>query len=302
MTPKHSEVMMAHRFLAFALALTLAVPTSLPAQATSPGANANGTAVAPDLETGILQVRRGDFEEAIVTLDGVVRRLQAEKTGGRDRSRAYAYLAVAYMGLAQQEKAKEEFLEAWRADRTLSLSPKEFPPAVIDMFERTRREAEAREPGYGRPSPTPTTPSAKGGGKTLLLGAGALAVGFGAAMALKDNKAKITATPTPSPTPTPTPVDITGTWELQQSGHNAGVNASIVDANGALTATFFYPDSSVSDGTGTLAAGGAFTLHEQRRTSAAACDFAGKLDDPVSISGTETCTGAGGFAFTLLKR
>lgn len=156
----------------------------------------------PELEAAIQQVQQGDFEAAIPGLDGAVRRLAA--AGGKPKllSRAYLYLSIAYLGLSQQQKAKAQFLEAWKADQGMELSPKEFPPKVLQFFEEARTEAAARtapspappprgvaspQPGPEPPAPvtdkrgalpSPTATSRKGRSKTVpvLIGVGAVAV------------------------------------------------------------------------------------------------------------------------------
>jgi hypothetical protein len=84
-----------------------------------------------DMATGIRQVREGDFDAALITLDGVVKRLSGQQAQAKELARAYTYLAIAYVGLAQQESARAKFLAAWKADRNMTLSPKEFPPNII---------------------------------------------------------------------------------------------------------------------------------------------------------------------------
>jgi hypothetical protein len=143
-----------------------------------------------DLAEGIRQVRAGDLEDAVITLDDVVRRLTAEQADTRLLSQAYAYLAIAYIGLAQQEKAKQQFLEAWKIDKTLALSPHEFPPRVVEMFEQTKREAEWQE---ARATPRPKA----GGARKLLLGAAGVAAGVGVAVAARGGG----GTPTPTANP-----------------------------------------------------------------------------------------------------
>lgn len=142
---------------------------------------------APDLElaTGIRQVLEGEFEAAVVTLDSAARRLSGQTGHSKDAARAYLYLAVAYLGLSEEAKAKSRFLDAINFDSTLSVTPQEFPPRVIRLFEEARREAGIASP---QPSPAPPPPKTvpapatakKGGSKALpiLLGVGgAAAVG-----------------------------------------------------------------------------------------------------------------------------
>lgn len=93
------------------------------------------------LDLGIKQVEEGDFQAAVSTLEGVARQLAADKTKSKELARAYLYTAIAYVGLSQETAAKAKFLEAWRNDAALKLSPNEFPPRVILAFEQAVREA-----------------------------------------------------------------------------------------------------------------------------------------------------------------
>jgi hypothetical protein len=108
------------------------------------GPRASAWQVESDMATGIRQVREGEFDAALVTLDGVVRQLSNDKGGSRELARANTYLAIAYIGLGQEEAARVKFLAAWTADKGLNLSPREFPPNIVAMFEDVKREAEAR--------------------------------------------------------------------------------------------------------------------------------------------------------------
>jgi len=94
-----------------------------------------------ELGIGVRQVEEGDFQAAVTTLEGVTRRLATDKTKSKDLARAYVYTAMAYVGLSQEAAAKAKFLEAWRSDAALKLSPREFPPRVIQAFELAIREA-----------------------------------------------------------------------------------------------------------------------------------------------------------------
>lgn len=94
-----------------------------------------------ELALGIQLVEEGDFQAAVDTLEAVTQRLAADKAKSKDLARAYVYTAMAYVGLSQETAAKAKFLEAWRSDAALKLSPKEFPPRVIQTFEQAIREA-----------------------------------------------------------------------------------------------------------------------------------------------------------------
>jgi len=153
-----------------------------------------------ELAAGVRLVEEGDFEKAVVTLDGVTRRLRGDPARVQELGRAHLYLGVAYVGLDQEAKAKAAFREALphmlvKAQREtggkaevkdLTLGAFGFSPKVIQVFESAKREAladrafqrdlEARlekEPGRKRSKTGP-----------ILLGVGlAGAAGVGLALA-----------------------------------------------------------------------------------------------------------------------
>ena len=104
---------MRHRALALILVLGLAT-TGFPEL---PIADA-------DVRRGIALVDDGEYDSAIIALDGAVRRLAS--TPGHamnDLAEAYFYLGVAYLGKGQETSAKARFREAVRQARDMSPSP-----------------------------------------------------------------------------------------------------------------------------------------------------------------------------------
>ena len=182
-----------------------------------------------ELELGIRQARRGAFDEAVLTLDRVVRRLEEDPTRSADLGRAYVYLSVAYLELGQEEKARDHFVQGLVADPAISLTAREFPPKLLQFFDRVRAEIvpplppapppPAPEPQVpatagprAAPSPgpaTPARPAARKGGfnKLVLLLGGAAAAGIAAAAAAggSNGQAATSATPMPGPSPATTP-------------------------------------------------------------------------------------------------
>jgi hypothetical protein len=180
-----------------------------------------------DLEEGIRPAQLGDFEKAVITLDGVARRLAAEGGRSRDLARAYVYLSISYLGLSQEQKAKAQFLEALKADTEMQLDEGEFPPRILEFFEAAREEAVAE--GVAEPSPVaPVTgppaaepaapepvaegstpapePEKKGGSKTLLLIGGGAAAAAGIALAAGGGGGGGGGGSAPAPAPAPEPV------------------------------------------------------------------------------------------------
>jgi hypothetical protein len=196
MNPKGEEMKMLKRLLVLILVAALGSP--------QPGA-AQGN-VDTDLANGVRQAQEGDFENAVVTLDGVVRRLSGQPSRAKDLARAYTYLSIAYLGLSQEQTAKAKFLEAWKADREMDLSPREFPPRILEFFEKAREEANLTSPAAPTPTSSPRPAVAreaepqKKGSKTIpiLIGAAVLG-GVGVAVAAGGSGNGGGGTPTPTP-------------------------------------------------------------------------------------------------------
>ncbi len=194
--------------LPIVLALLLAAPAPVLAQADAPRDR--------ELTDGIQQLKSGDFETAVITLDRVVRRLAARPESRRDLVEARVQLGVAYVGLGQSEAARTQFREAVVLDPALRLSPEDFSPKVLAAFEAARGQvAPAATPtppvrtASASPAPTPapaaTRPGAstpapkKKGSKTPLLIAGVAGVGAAVAVAAAAGGKG----PAPAPTPVP---------------------------------------------------------------------------------------------------
>src|SRR5262249_26893252 len=129
----YSSATMRGAIVSFNLLLVLA--------AAAPAAPAQSPAPDDELQAGIHQVKEGDFETAVVTLDRVARRLAAAPARRKERAEAYLYLGVAQIALDQRAAAKTSYKEAIAADKDLRVSPDRFSPKVIAAFEEARREA-----------------------------------------------------------------------------------------------------------------------------------------------------------------
>jgi hypothetical protein len=140
----------------------------------------------PDLTAGIRLVETGDYDTAILTLDNAARRLASDPSRVSELSRAYLYLGIAYMGKGHEAAARAKFREAVLKVRTLTLSPEEFPPKVIDAFEAARAEAmnTPAVPAVATAAAGPSPPPKKGSSKTLLIVGGVAGAGAAAALAL----------------------------------------------------------------------------------------------------------------------
>lgn len=106
----------------------------------------------PQVAAGVQQVREGDFETAVVTLESAAQRLTALPRPPRDLLLAHLYLGVAQVALDKAAPARGRFLEVLKLEPDLRLSPDEFSPKVIGVFEEARRElARTRTVGTEKP-------------------------------------------------------------------------------------------------------------------------------------------------------
>jgi len=165
---------MHRKLFALVTATALLCPPHLSAQAPTDAAVAKG----------IKEVEDGELDAAIFTLDAAARRLSGDPARTRDLAQAYLYLGVAYLGKGQELAARTKFKEAVQQLRELRLSPDQFPPKVIDLFESARAEVAA--PAAPAPNAlSGAAPAKKGGSKTPLILVGIGAVAGGIALAAK---------------------------------------------------------------------------------------------------------------------
>ncbi len=119
-----------------------------------------------ELVKGIRQVEDGYLDDAVVTLEGVVRTFSEDPARRRELARAYLYLGIAHAHLDAAKPARASFREALKLNPDLKLDAEQWPPKVLRAFAAV--QAELAPP----PSPSPTPSAAQ-------------------------------ATPVPSPTPSP---------------------------------------------------------------------------------------------------
>jgi hypothetical protein len=195
-------------------------------------------APADDLSKGIQQVKEGNFEGGLLTLDGVVSALSSSSDANavRDRAQAHLYLGVAYVGLLQETPARKHFREALKLDKDLRLDPQQFPPRVVRVFEAARtgkNKSVLYAGGIG-------TAALIGGGAALLAG-GSAAAGVGIVVVTDDTTTTTTTTTITVPTfppgqgpPGPTPTRFTRVG--QSNPHTFTQTVA-----GPTTATVFGP-------------------------------------------------------------
>jgi hypothetical protein len=168
-----------------------------------------------DVRRGIALVDDGEYDSAIIALDGAVRRLAS--TPGHamnDLAEAYFYLGVAYLGKGQETSAKARFREAVQQARDMSPSPEKFPPRVIELFEKAREESRAERPA----APASAAAPKKKGGKGLLIGGAVVLVGGGAALAAGGGGGGTDGGTTPGNTPATTRTESGAVADQQQAG------------------------------------------------------------------------------------
>ena len=90
------------------------------------------------LADGIDFIESGRWEAASVVLEEVVAGLEGRSPHARDLARAYVYLGVARLQIADAAETRRLFAEARMRDPTLQLGPAEFPRDVLEIWEEAR--------------------------------------------------------------------------------------------------------------------------------------------------------------------
>jgi hypothetical protein len=93
------------------------------------------------MSEGIAQVRGGDFESAVITLDLAARSAAAELGREKDLAKIYLYMGMAYLALGQESLCQSKLLLAIKHDPKLAPSPDEFPIKLRRAFEDARKAA-----------------------------------------------------------------------------------------------------------------------------------------------------------------
>ena len=95
-------------------------------------------------------MRAHDFYGAALTLNDVVRQLSTRREDRQRLARAYAYLAAAYVGIGQPERAQTAATRALEADPQFQPGGDDFPAIARELFERARLPAPKDLEGAGR--------------------------------------------------------------------------------------------------------------------------------------------------------
>ncbi len=98
----------------------------------------------PYFQRGLRQLAECDYQEAILTLEPVVRRLQSQGGRNKEQARTEFYLGVAYLELNRQALAKERFQAALEHDGSLKLPHGALSPKIMSFFGTVREAARKR--------------------------------------------------------------------------------------------------------------------------------------------------------------
>jgi TonB family protein len=92
-----------------------------------------------ELTRGIEQVQNGALDDAVETLNAVVRRLSPVGARSEDLAQAYLWLGIAYTQQDSEKSGRASFREAFKLDPRVSLAAG-WPPKVTRLFEAVRSE------------------------------------------------------------------------------------------------------------------------------------------------------------------
>jgi hypothetical protein len=170
----------------------------------------------PEIERGVRQVQEGELQAGIATLEGAVLRPGVAR---RDVALAHVWIGIAHLGLDRPGPARASMQAARDADPTLALSPDEFPPHVVLVFQ----EAVAAAPVAPPPVPAPESqpgrpPEKKGHGRAYLIGGAAAVAAGGIALAAGG----------PAPSPSPSPLTCTDPAQSGQPAFDFPTNGATI--------------------------------------------------------------------------
>jgi hypothetical protein len=102
----------------------------------------------PDAELirGMDLYRSGDYDQAVLLLDTVTRRLTGSPGRSKDLAQAYFFMGAANLGQGQEVQARARFRDALGTDGGLRPSPYEFSPSILNVFEAVREQLPASAP------------------------------------------------------------------------------------------------------------------------------------------------------------
>ena len=103
-----------------------------------------------DVASGVRQVKEGDLEAGVATLEAAIHALANDRSRTRDVARAHLYIGIAKVGLGDMPAARTSFQQALALDPSLRLTSLEFSPRVVNAFDHARRDAPPSTSKSGR--------------------------------------------------------------------------------------------------------------------------------------------------------
>jgi hypothetical protein len=179
--------------------------------------------------TGVAQVKRGDNERGIQTLDAAVKRLAPSKEHSSDVAIANVYMGVAYMNQGHSSLARDRFREASRIDKGLRLDPEEFAPPVIEAYEEARKSGSDKK-------------------KTAMIGGIGAVVGAGTAALFAGGSSEAATTPTNGTPASTTTVTTAVPTPACTAGGNPRVTLTFPEEAASLSGIIILRASAFDDG------------------------------------------------------
>jgi tetratricopeptide (TPR) repeat protein len=111
--------------------------------------NARSPSFQDSLAAGVDQLRAGDYFRAVLILNEAA--AQLNQPGDRTTlARVHAYRAMAYIGLGQPERARAAVAQALTADPAIVVGAGDYSPALVALFEASRRPTVTDPESAGR--------------------------------------------------------------------------------------------------------------------------------------------------------
>jgi len=118
---------------------TTTLPLVLAGAVAASGTAALAQSPRPELAAALQQVEQGEFDAALLGLDGIIRSLTGAAGASKDLAQAYLFQGIAYVGLDQTEKARASFRQALTLDKGVTLNRERFAPKIVQVFEEVRQ-------------------------------------------------------------------------------------------------------------------------------------------------------------------
>jgi hypothetical protein len=187
----------------------------------------------PDLQKATQLVQDGEYEQAVLILDPLVRKLSQKPGWAKIAAQAYLQLGIAYVGDGNEALARASFRAAVTRDPSLELSAFDVSPKVREIFQTAKDELPKAAPKKG------------GGAKVPLIVLGVAAVGGGVALAAGAGKGG--GNPAPPPTVT-IQVSDPPSPDVPLEGLQVVFNAAVSGGSGTPTLSWNFGDGNTATG------------------------------------------------------